>query len=84
MEFANEALQGLIYYHMVLFSLFTTSEDAKLGFGYTFIALLAFVMVINIGFAIYSTIRDIRRRKRLESLKKQYLKLWTEELMPAK
>ena len=84
MELVNEALQGLIYYHMVLFSTFTYNEDSRQGFGYSFIALVAFVMIVNIAFAIYCTIRDTRNNKRLESLKKAYTKMIEEEIVPAK
>ena len=72
MEVLNESLMGFMFYHLVLFSLFTTNEDSKFAFGDSFVGLIGALMAFNIGFAVYSSVSDYRRRKKLELMKKVY------------
>jgi len=72
MEIVNECLLALMFYHMVLFSLFTTNDMTKYEFGNSFISVIGILMGVNIAFAVYSSVSDIRKRKRKEALKKIY------------
>lgn len=69
---------------MIGMSMFTSNDESKLAFGYTFIAFIGLVMIVNIGFAIYCTILDTRRGKRLESIKQSYEKILSNGFYPAK
>lgn len=83
MEILNEGLQGILYYHLILFSAFTINPDSKFAFGNSFIAMIGLIMAFNIGYAIFCSIRDIRRKKRLEVLKKAQALMVAEALKAA-
>ena len=72
LEVVNEILQVMIYYHMMLFTPYTTDKAAWFGFGYSFIGAIAAVMFFNIGAAAYSGVAEARRKSRIGKSKKAY------------
>jgi hypothetical protein len=68
----NEALQVSIYYHMMLFTPYTTDKAAWFGFGFSFIGALAAVMLFNVGAAAVASVKDSRRKTRVAAGKKAY------------
>lgn len=72
LEVVNEALQLGIYYHMLLFSPYTTDKAAWFGFGFSFIGALGGVMLFNVGAAAVASVTDARRQTRAAAREKAY------------
>ena len=77
-----------MYYHMLLFTTFTKNHplfgsNAWFNFGYSFIVAIAFIIVMNIAFAVISQVLDTRKKKKLNAQKSAILsayKLKVEEI----
>ena len=65
-------LQLAVYYHMILFSPFTSNQDVWFFYGYSFIALVVGLMIVNIIIGAVSSITELRHKKKLGSLKEMY------------
>ena len=69
----------MVYYHMILFSNFNTNLEMRFIFGYSFLFNLALIMFINILIVTAETVIEVRRKKRIKSMKDAYLIRTTED-----
>jgi hypothetical protein len=57
---------------MFLFTPFVVNAEMRFKYGISFSVVVSLIMCINIAYAVYGTISDSRRKKKLNGLKSAY------------
>ena len=74
LEIFNEIMIIMCTYHMVLFSQFNGSPELHFLLGYTYVGVIALVIVVNIGLLLFKSVTKARRLSALKQLRINYLK----------
>ena len=70
MEITNEVLQMVIYYHMFLFTDFTTDLESRYYMGHSLLIFLCLTSLVNLLGGLVETINKFSRTQQLKNLKK--------------
>jgi hypothetical protein len=68
-EIFNEILVMIACYHLVCFSEFNLSPVAQFNTGYSFIAVFAVAVIVNIGLIVTKQVFNVRRMRKFKLIK---------------
>ena len=69
LEIINECLIMIMNYHTLCFTDFNASSEAQFMTGYSYIALVFVIILINIGSMVYKILNSFTRKRHLMRLK---------------
>ena len=63
----------ILFYHLFCFTLFNATPDGRYFMGWSYLATLAIMVIVNISVVAKKAIEKIRRKRELKVLKKNWL-----------
>ena len=70
----NQALQMIVFYHLVIFSEFVIDPETKFTMGYSLLICLGILIALNIGISLKKQMSSALRQKRMKKAKADALK----------
>lgn len=78
-EIFNEALFMALNYHMFTFTAFVQHVEAQFTMGYSYLAAVSFLIIVNLALAVQNTVRKISSKRRMAQLRAAMIAKMAEE-----
>ena len=73
LEVANEAFLMLLFYHLLCFTLFNATAEGRYVMGWSYLAVLAAMVLVNVAVVAQKAVEKLRRKRELKVLRKNWL-----------
>ena len=67
LEFVNEVIIMITFYHMAIFSEFPLDSLSQFNMGYSFVVFMLLMVVININFVVFKMVKEYRKNKAMKA-----------------